>query len=199
LFSPEDREPSVAREAGERRFSAGFGAARVAIQPADRGRGCLRFFRCISCRRALHESLKELLSLVPEVDKLQLGRRSGAGQFKFRWRYFLADQLERKVIPAGCDARRDSPWRNAFWLERALPSAVVGPVLLVALRRLAALCFSEVMAVARSTAAAKSRCPTPFQEHEFCHRVWAGFLIAVRAFHGAVPVRESLPHAGSRV
>ena len=37
------------------------------------------------------------------------------------------------------------PWRNAFRLERSLPSGVVGPVLLSALRRLAAICRRELI------------------------------------------------------
>ena len=36
----------------------------------------------------------------------------------------------------------EEPWRSAFIRERALPSDVRGPVLLAALRLLAAICFS---------------------------------------------------------
>src|SRR5262245_8875740 len=43
-----------------------------------------------------------------------------------------------------------SPWRNAFWLARFLPTADLGPVLLAALRRLAARFVSEVMTVTRT-------------------------------------------------
>src|SRR6266516_6543734 len=42
-----------------------------------------------------------------------------------------------------------SPWRNAFWLARFLPAADLGPVLVAALRRLAARFVSEVMTVLR--------------------------------------------------
>ena len=37
----------------------------------------------------------------------------------------------------------EEPWRSAFIRERALPSDVRGPVLLAALRLLAAICFSD--------------------------------------------------------
>src|ERR1019366_6739262 len=37
------------------------------------------------------------------------------------------------------------PWRNALRHERSLPSGVVGPVLLSALRRLASICLSELI------------------------------------------------------
>src|SRR3974377_93196 len=37
------------------------------------------------------------------------------------------------------------PWRPALQRERSLPSSVVGPVLLRALRRLASICLSELM------------------------------------------------------
>src|SRR5450759_333079 len=37
------------------------------------------------------------------------------------------------------------PWRTALQRERRLPSGVVGPVLLNALRRLASICLSELM------------------------------------------------------
>ena len=42
-----------------------------------------------------------------------------------------------------------SPWHNAFWLARFLPAADLGPVLLAALRRLAARFVSDVMTVPR--------------------------------------------------
>src|SRR6266446_9389242 len=45
-----------------------------------------------------------------------------------------------------------SPWRNAFWLARVLLAADLGPVLLAALRRLAARFVSEVMTVPRRLA-----------------------------------------------
>src|SRR5689334_21436687 len=41
------------------------------------------------------------------------------------------------------------PWRKAFRLERRLPSAVRGPVLLLAFFRLAANCFSVVITIIR--------------------------------------------------
>jgi hypothetical protein len=37
------------------------------------------------------------------------------------------------------------PWRKAFQRERSLPSGVIGPVLLSALRRLASICLSELI------------------------------------------------------
>src|SRR5450759_49764 len=37
------------------------------------------------------------------------------------------------------------PWRNALRRECSLPSGVVGPVLLSALRRLASICLSELI------------------------------------------------------
>src|SRR3974390_1313534 len=37
------------------------------------------------------------------------------------------------------------PWRTALQRECSLPSSVVGPVLLSALRRLASICLREVM------------------------------------------------------
>src|SRR5664280_2664411 len=37
------------------------------------------------------------------------------------------------------------PWRKALRRERSLPSGVVGPVLLSALRRLASICLSELI------------------------------------------------------
>src|SRR3974377_1048395 len=37
------------------------------------------------------------------------------------------------------------PWRTALQRERSLPSSVVGPVLLRALRRLASICLRELM------------------------------------------------------
>src|ERR1035437_7383692 len=37
------------------------------------------------------------------------------------------------------------PWRNALRRERCLPSGVVGPVLLSALRRLASICLRELI------------------------------------------------------
>src|SRR5450631_705680 len=37
------------------------------------------------------------------------------------------------------------PWRNALRHERSLPSGVVGPVLLSALRRLASICLRDVI------------------------------------------------------
>jgi hypothetical protein len=37
------------------------------------------------------------------------------------------------------------PWRTALQRERCLPSSVTGPVLLVALRRLASICLKVVM------------------------------------------------------
>ena len=37
------------------------------------------------------------------------------------------------------------PWRTALRRERSLPSGVVGPVLLSALRRLASICLSELI------------------------------------------------------
>src|ERR1039458_2040673 len=37
------------------------------------------------------------------------------------------------------------PWRTALQRERSLPSGVVGPVLLSALRRLASICLSELI------------------------------------------------------
>jgi len=38
------------------------------------------------------------------------------------------------------------PWRTALQRERRLPSGVVGPVLLSALRRLASICLRELIA-----------------------------------------------------
>src|SRR5450759_292409 len=38
------------------------------------------------------------------------------------------------------------PWRKALRRERSLPSGVVGPVLLSALRRLASICLRDVIA-----------------------------------------------------
>jgi len=52
----------------------------------------------------------------------------------FRWR---ATKFRSKRI------LDDEPWRSAFIRERALPSDVRGPVLLAALRLLAAICFSD--------------------------------------------------------
>src|SRR5450759_5857885 len=37
------------------------------------------------------------------------------------------------------------PWRNALLRERSLPSGVVGPALLSALRRLASICLRDVI------------------------------------------------------
>ena len=37
------------------------------------------------------------------------------------------------------------PWRTALQRERCLPSGVVGPVLLSALRRLASICLRELI------------------------------------------------------
>ena len=37
------------------------------------------------------------------------------------------------------------PWLKALQRERSLPSGVIGPVLLSALRRLASICFSELI------------------------------------------------------
>src|SRR3974377_1676065 len=37
------------------------------------------------------------------------------------------------------------PWRTALQRERSLPSSVVGPVLLRALRRLASICLRELI------------------------------------------------------
>ena len=45
---------------------------------------------------------------------------------------------ERRVVSIAPDVK---PWRNAFRRERSLPSGVVGPVLLSALRRLASICL----------------------------------------------------------
>src|SRR5947199_10036 len=41
------------------------------------------------------------------------------------------------------------PWRRAFWLQRRLPSSVLGPVELCALRGLASSCFSEIVFINR--------------------------------------------------
>jgi hypothetical protein len=38
-----------------------------------------------------------------------------------------------------------NPWRTAFCRDRRLPSSVLGPVLLSALRRLASICRNDVM------------------------------------------------------
>src|SRR5258708_25276652 len=42
----------------------------------------------------------------------------------------------------------DKPWRYALRLDFSLPAAVFGPVLFLALARLAAICFSVATAIA---------------------------------------------------
>jgi hypothetical protein len=41
--------------------------------------------------------------------------------------------------------RRAKPWRTAFWLDLAFPPLVLGPVLRLALVRLASICRCDVM------------------------------------------------------
>jgi hypothetical protein len=41
----------------------------------------------------------------------------------------------------------ERPWRTALQRERSFPSRVTGPVLLSALRWLAAICLSELLAL----------------------------------------------------
>jgi hypothetical protein len=52
----------------------------------------------------------------------------------FRWRAMKS--RSKRILD-------EEPWRSAFIRERALPSDVRGPVLLAALRLLAAICFSD--------------------------------------------------------
>src|SRR5260370_21387208 len=63
------------------------------------------------------------------------------------------NHLARRSISAEVAGSRGaiaaSPWRNAFVRARFLPCAVLGPVLLVALLRLAAIFFVEVMLALR--------------------------------------------------
>ena len=75
------------------------------------------------------------------INKTRCCRRTGsssalslAAVSSFRWR---PTKSRSKRI------REEEPWRSAFIRERALPSRVRGPVLLAALRLLAAICFSE--------------------------------------------------------
>src|SRR5260370_36862451 len=72
------------------------------------------------------------------------------------------NHLARRSISAEVAESRGaiaaSPWRNAFVRARFLPCAVLGPVLLVALLRLAAIFFVVVIVDLRK-ACSDGRCP----------------------------------------
>src|SRR5258708_2968893 len=77
------------------------------------------------------------------------------------------------VAGSGC-VRVASPWRSAFVRTRRLPCVVVGPVLLVALFRLAAIFFGEVISSLRELSPRVGVVSSKSASFRRCHRGGGG-------------------------
>jgi hypothetical protein len=168
---PNYRQPSQPRQRLKGFPSARLHLAFVAKKTANRSKALVDVWDGLRRPpRFRHQVLKEALPFGDDAQEIQLGFRPRSREICLDGRGGFADQLERELISAARSGdtapRRDSPWRDAFWLERALPSAVTGPRLFLALRRFAAICFSDVTT---RLPAATARGISPARKRELCH------------------------------
>jgi hypothetical protein len=133
-------------------------AALVTVETADHTTLLGLALRASVRRRTAHQRDKKRLPLVANAFEIELSFRRRSRQRLFCGCGILSNEFDRELLDVGGNyrirrRRSRQPWRKALRLDRRLPSAVAGPVLFAAFRRLAAICLSEVIATSRSRGA----------------------------------------------